>query len=251
MARRLANPNTPTIEVQRGCWDWHWQNWRERKTINEWVLKRGERVLRILESFALVRPTILDLGCGMGWFSQELSRFGSVTGIDLSEEAIAKAKASYPHVTFMAGNALTHSLPAGKFDVVVSQEVLAHVDDQAKFMQVAAAALRPGGYLIVTTANRFVTDRLEEGWDPWPRGHIETFVDRKGLKRLLSPHFRVLRMSSMIFVGQKGILRLVNSAKLNAVLRLLIPKRYLEDWKGRAGLGYCLIALAQKRDPGR
>jgi len=246
-----AASRTPTIEEQRGCWEWHWQNWRERKAINEWVLKRGERVLQILDSLALVHPTILDLGCGMGWFCNELSRFGSVTGIDISEEAIAKAKATYPRITFVAGNALTHPLPAARFDVVVSQEVLAHVDDQAKFVEVAATALRPGGYFIVTTANKFVTDRLATGWDPWPAQHLERFVDRRGLRRLLSWHFRVLRTTSMIFVGDSGILRLVNSHKLTRALGLLMLSGYLEAWKERAGLGYSLIALAQKKDPGR
>ena len=243
-----AASRTPTIEEQRGCWEWHWQNWRGRKAINEWVLERGERVLQILDSLALARPNILDLGCGMGWFCNELSRFGSVTGVDISEEAIAKAKATYPSITFVAGNALTHPLPAARFDVVVSQEVLAHVDDQAKFVEVAAAALRPGGYFIVTTANKFVTDRLAPGWDPWPAEHIERFVDRRGLRRLLSRHFRVLRTTSMIFVGDSGILRLVNSYTLNKMLSRLIPERYWGDWKGRVGLGYTLIAVAQKKD---
>lgn len=250
MARHIADSRLPTIEEQRGCWDWHWQNWQGRRAINEWVRKRGERVLQILSSLGLSRPAVLDLGCGMGWFSDELSRFGPVTGIDLSEEAIAQAKANYPHVTFMAGNALTHPLPVGQFDVVVSQEVLAHVDDQARFVRVAAAALRPGGYLIVTTANRFVTGRLGKGWDDWPREHIERFVDRRGLKRLLSLHFRVLRTTSMIFLGDKGILRWANAPKLNRALSFLLTERGLEALKERAGFGYFLIALAQKKDPG-
>jgi polysaccharide pyruvyl transferase WcaK-like protein len=115
--------------------------------------------------------------------------------------------------------------------VVVSQEVLAHVDDQRKYLQVAANVLRPGGYLIVTTANKFVMDRLGPMWDSWPPEHIENFVDMKGLKQLLAPRFRVLRTTTVIPIGGGGILRLVNSNKLNKALSLLIPDRYLETRK--------------------
>jgi 2-polyprenyl-3-methyl-5-hydroxy-6-metoxy-1,4-benzoquinol methylase len=239
--------DTSTIDEQRRFWDWHWQNWVERKAINDWVLKRGGRVLDIVSSLTLDRPKILDLGCGIGWFSQELSKFGQVTGIDLSEDAIAKAKASYPHITFLAGNVLADALPEGHFDVVVSQEVLAHVEDQPKYLQVAANVLRPGGYLILTTANKFVLDRLGASIsDPWPREHIEKFLDMKGLKRLLFPHFRVLRTTTFLPLGNAGILRLINSHKLNTALSLLIPERYLETLKERAGFGYSLLVLAQR-----
>lgn len=246
-----AGLRTPTVDEQRRLWDWHWQNWQERRAISDWVLQRGERVLAFFSSLALDHPEILDLGCGHGWFSQELSRFGQVTGVDLSEQAIATAKTLYPHITFLAGNVLSCALPAARFDVVVSQEVLAHVDDQAKYLQVAATALRPGGYLILTTANKFVMDRRGPTWDSWPPEHIEKFVDMKGLKRLLLPHFRVLRATTAITtVGSAGILRVINSFKLNKVLSLLIPERYLETLKERAGFGYSLIILAQKKDRG-
>ncbi|OLC77082.1 MAG: hypothetical protein AUH78_05170 [Gemmatimonadetes bacterium 13_1_40CM_4_69_8] len=235
------------MDEQRRLWDWHWQHWRERRAINALMLRRGQRVLTIVASLALERPKILDLGCGNGWFSQELSRFGLVTGVDLSAEAIAMAEASYPHIPFLAGNVLTDTILSGHFDLVVSQEVLAHVDDQARYLEVAAEVLRPGGYLILTTANKFVMDRLgASSWDPWPREHIARFLDMRDVKRLLIPNFRVLRTSTFLPMGSAGVLRLINSYKLNKVLSLLIPERYLETLKERAGLGYSLLVLAQK-----
>ena len=239
-------PRLPTIGEQGRFWDWHWQHWRERNAISDWALKGGERVVSVLRSLELDRPKILDMGCGIGWFSQEFSRFGEVTGIDLSDHAIAQAKASYPHITFRVGNAITDPLPAGQFDVVISQEVFAHVEDQAKYLQAAANALRPGGYLIVTTANKFVLDRLGNSmWEPWPREHIETYHDMKSFKRLLSRYFRVLRTTTVLPMGSAGILHFVNSRKVNKALSLLIPERWLTTLKERAGLGYCMIALGQ------
>ena len=51
------------------------------------------------------------------------------------------------------------SLPENHFDVVVSQEVIAHVPDQAAYLEKAADVLRRDGYLIITTPNKFVVDR--------------------------------------------------------------------------------------------
>jgi len=64
---------------------------------------------------------------------------------------------------------------------------------------------------------------------------------------MLRQRFRVLRMTSIMPIGDRGFFRLVNSYKLNTALGWVIPPRYLERVKEWAGLGYTLIALAQKR----
>src|SRR6202011_3628857 len=100
-------------------------------------------------------------------------------------------------------------------DVVVSQEVIAHVPDQSGYLERAARVLKPGGYLIVTTPNLFVHSR--NYWAPIPSGHIEQWLTRRELKRLLRPYFQVLRTTTAVPMGHGGILRLVNSTKLNWV----------------------------------
>ncbi len=58
--------------------------------------------LSIAKSFARVRSpydTILDVGCGLGYFAHELSGLGrNVYGIDVSPTAIQKLKACFPHI---------------------------------------------------------------------------------------------------------------------------------------------------------
>jgi hypothetical protein len=112
---------------------------------------------------------------------------------------------------------------------------------------VAATVLRPGGYLILTTVNGFVVNRLGSAvWEPWPREHIEQYLDMKGLKRLLRSPFRVRQATTVLPLGDAGILRLINSHKLNKALSRLIPQRSLDALKERAGFGYFLLVLAQK-----
>jgi 2-polyprenyl-3-methyl-5-hydroxy-6-metoxy-1,4-benzoquinol methylase len=232
----------PPLELQKE----HWKYWNSRPGYpSPWALRRGEKILAYLRSLHLERPTILDMGCGMGWFADKLSQFGPTRGIDLSDEAITLAKSKFPQVTFQAGSVFEMALPERYFDVVVSQEVIAHVPDQSAYLKRAVQVLKPGGYLIVTTPNRFVHNRSY--WAPIPPGHIEQWLSKKGLRHLLRPHFRVLRTTTAVPMGHGGILRLVNSPKLNWVLGLLLSPDRIEGFKEWVGFGWTQIVLAQKR----
>jgi 2-polyprenyl-3-methyl-5-hydroxy-6-metoxy-1,4-benzoquinol methylase len=233
---------SPSLGEQKMYWD---QRWKKSKTPNAWQLKRGETVLEFLRGIHLDRPQILDMGCATGWFTNRLSHIGEATGIDLSSSAIAMAKVQYPDVRFIAGNLYEYPFLAGSFDIVVSQEVIAHVDDQVLFLERIADVLRPGGYFVVTTANKIVMERVDHSHDP--REHIKTWLDMRSFKRLLRPRFDIIRTTSIIPMGNQGFLRVVNSHKLNSALGRLISRERLESWKEKAGLGYSLIILARKR----
>jgi 2-polyprenyl-3-methyl-5-hydroxy-6-metoxy-1,4-benzoquinol methylase len=166
--------------------------------------------------------------------------------MDLSDKAIAMARKQFPNVAFVAGNVFATELPAGHFDLVVSQEVIAHVKDQPGLLDRIADTLKPGGYLVITTANKLVMDRIDFG--PDPDAHIKEWLDLKALKRLLCRRFDVLGTTSVLPMGYRGFLRIVNSARLNNALSRVIPRRHLEAAKERAGLGYTLIVLARRKE---
>lgn len=232
----------PDLDTQKRYWEDHWL---DTKSLSPWAMDRARLLLDLLERLRLREPRILDLGCGTGWFAELLARFGPTTAVDLSDRAIAAAKLRAPHITWIAGNFFDIALPVGSFDVVVSQQVIAHVEDQAAYLDYAARALRVGGFLLLSTPNRRVIDQLE--WPPEPYGHIEQWLTPKSLRRLLRQRFHVLYATSIIFVGHRGLLRFANSFKLNRLFSRVISKPALDRLKGRAGLGYTLVVLAQKR----
>src|SRR5579859_2259705 len=238
----------PSIEDQRQFWDWHWQNWEDRKVLNDWTERRAQEILKLIRGLPIARPRMLDFGCGRGWFTERLADLGEAHGIDLSPEGIAAAQARRPDITYLAGNAYEADLPKSYFDVVISQEVIAHVENQAKYVQRACDLLKPGGYFIITTGNKFVMDRLGDvGWNVQPPQHIAVQLSRAQLKDMLSPSFRVLKISTIIPHGKLGILRLVNSHKLNSALQKVIAKSKLDRLKEGAGFGWQMIFLAQKK----
>ncbi len=96
---------------------------------------------------------VLDLGCGKGTTAIYLARkYGcNVTGIDLSEELVAKAvslarRARVSHRThFQVGDAHSLPFPDEAFDAVVSQAVLVLVKDKSQVIREALRVTRLGG----------------------------------------------------------------------------------------------------------
>jgi 2-polyprenyl-3-methyl-5-hydroxy-6-metoxy-1,4-benzoquinol methylase len=98
--------------------------------------------------------SVLDLGCGNGWLTGALASCGfEVLGLDRSSSGIHIARSSHPDLPFRLADA-TERLDAdliGRFDAVVAVELLDHVAQPRQLLQRALTALRPGGFMLVTT----------------------------------------------------------------------------------------------------
>ena len=250
MAEGVHGGENPSAEAQKEYWD---DRWGAQRTPNEWQSRRAEAILVMLRSLGLDKPTILDLGCATGWMTKMLSDIGPAEGVDLSETAIEIAKKRFPGISYRAGDLYEISLASEPVDVVVCQEVIPHVSDQPLLIRRIADVLKPGGYLIITGANKFVMDRVRDSdglvgvGNEDPEDHIKKWLDMKGLKRLIEPDFKVLGSTSVIPMGHRGWLRLINSVKLNGLLSWFVPQSRLEEFKERMGFGYSIIVMGQKK----
>jgi len=143
-------------------------------------------------------------------------------------------------------------LPFGpaSFDAVFGSHVFEHIRRE-RFIPLVGdlvRILKPGGFLIITTGNKFVIDRLGDvGWHVYPSEHIEHELSRGQLRKLLTPHFDVLGDFTIIPHGTRGILRLVNSYRLNAIVGKLISREKLDALKEKAGFGWQMVFLGRKR----
>jgi 2-polyprenyl-6-hydroxyphenyl methylase/3-demethylubiquinone-9 3-methyltransferase len=97
--------------------------------------------------------SVLDLGCGNGWFTAALSRCGfQATGIDISASGIEIARRQSAATPFLQHDLTQPLAPelVGRFDAVVAIELLDHLRQPRRALEAAMLALRPGGLLIVS-----------------------------------------------------------------------------------------------------
>ena len=150
---------------------------------------------------------VLDLGCGNAALTNELSkaRF-EMSGLDSSESGIAIGRTNYPALELIHAN-LNERLPEslhGRYDAVVTVEVVEHLFAPRLLFQRAREAIGKTGTLILTTPYHgflknlalAVTNRFDQHWHPLrDYGHIK-FFSAKTIKQLFAEQgFRVTRFA--------------------------------------------------------
>jgi len=101
---------------------------------------------------------VLDVACGEGYGSALLARHAaSVTGVDISPQAIDHAKAEYAslaNVEYLCASCTALPVESGSIDVAVSFETIEHIEAQAQFLDELARVLKPGGVLLLSCPNK-------------------------------------------------------------------------------------------------
>ncbi len=124
--------------------------------------EQGRIRLEHYHRYALVQDIVagkdvLDVACGEGYgssFMADVAR--SVIGVDISDEAVQHASATYkkPNLKFRQGSATNLDFSDASFDVVVSFETIEHLAEQAQMLAEIRRVLRQDGLLIISSPNR-------------------------------------------------------------------------------------------------
>lgn len=123
--------------------DDHWWVAHRRQLFEDWLFTEG------------VTPdaskSVLELGSGVGTECSFLQRYGKVTGIELSRDGLRYCE-NRGYAELISGDINTHDFGVEAYDVVVDFHVLYHtwVSDPGDVLSRLYAALRPGGYLLLT-----------------------------------------------------------------------------------------------------
>jgi len=99
---------------------------------------------------------ILEVGCGTGAIVYELSSSGcDITGTDISGCAVEYGLKKYPGVKLEIQATESLDYPDESFDLVLSFDLLEHLMDVDRHLSQVRRILRPGGYYLLQTPNKY------------------------------------------------------------------------------------------------
>ena len=96
---------------------------------------------------------VLENGCAVGMYVEKLKpHSGRVIGLDFDFERTVEAHQNSPHILNAAGEGLP--FPSDHFDLILSHEVVEHVQDDAAAVAEMVRTLKPGGRAVIFCPNR-------------------------------------------------------------------------------------------------
>lgn len=198
--------------------------------------------------------TVLDFGCGAGFFAAEAAKRGAARVFCLDAQPTALAAAALlasrlglsARMTFLAAQDAPF-LPEARFSVICLRDVIEHVADDLALLQSLAKHLAPGGRMVLATQNSWSLNYVLEGgrrrfllgqrdWLGWDPTHVRFYTPRRLSATLRKAGLRpqAWRAAYLFphkipnpFKSEKQFWRIEPLAHLDRVLGRLFPLNHL------------------------
>lgn len=150
-----------------------------------------QKALRMMELIPEDVKTILDVGCGNGIITNELSSKWDVTGLDSSASALEYVKSKK-----IQAYATKIPFENSSFDLVLSSELLEHLKDEDLNKAVQEISRIACKYIIISVPNQEYLDvssvkcpKCSSIYHAWQ--HLQSF-SKGDIERLFLPEFRLI-----------------------------------------------------------
>jgi SAM-dependent methyltransferase len=186
-----------------------------------------------------IRGLVLENGCGVGMYVEKLTGLGSrVIGLEYDLERALEAKVKSDEIINAAGEFIP--LPSLTFDLILSHEVIEHVQDDRAAVNEMMRLLRPGGRAVIFCPNRgypFETHGIF--WKGKYYFGNKLFVNYlpRGLRNKLAPHVRMY--------SKRDLLKLFDGLNVKFVERTIIFGAYDNLIARFGGAGRILRSILQ------
>ena len=236
--------------------------------LREWYVKRA---LRKALSDNNKRLDIYDAGCGFGQYSYYVAqRFpaAQIYAVDVKEEEVAECRRFFEsqglrHCSFAVEDllAIQHT---SRFDVILSVDVMEHIEDDRRVFGNFFRALKPGGLLLVNTpSNLGGSDVHEEGGKSFIEEHARSGYGVEEIREKLESTGFVVENVTLTYgpfgsvawrLGIKYPMQMLNASRLLFVLLpfyyiitlpIVLPLMYL-DYRSENSTGTGLLVVAGK-----
>ncbi|EMQ9924959.1 class I SAM-dependent methyltransferase [Enterobacter hormaechei] len=116
----------------------------------------------------LTGTSVIDLGCGYGWFCRVARELGAcdVTGVDISEKMLARAAelTDDTQIHYQRSDLESLQLRENSLDLVYSSLALHYLPELDALFARVQRALKPGGSLVFSMEHPIYTCAARQGW---------------------------------------------------------------------------------------
>ncbi len=109
----------------------------------------------------LTGKSVIDLGCGYGWFCRAARELGAsdITGVDISEKMLARAAelTADPQIHYQRSDLESLALKDNSLDLVYSSLALHYLPELDTLFANVQRALKPGGSLVFSMEHPIYT----------------------------------------------------------------------------------------------
>jgi SAM-dependent methyltransferase len=186
-----------------------------------------------------IKGRILENGCGVGMYVEHIAPFGGIViGLEYDLERAAEARKNSPQIINAAGEFVP--LPSSTFDLILSHEVIEHVQDDRLAICEMVRVLKPGGRIVLFVPNRgypFETHGIF--WKGKYSFGNKLFVNYlpRPIRNKLAPHVRVY--------SSRDLQKLFNDLPVKFVERIIIFGAYDNIIARFGSLGKVLRGILQ------
>jgi 2-polyprenyl-3-methyl-5-hydroxy-6-metoxy-1,4-benzoquinol methylase len=212
--------------------------------------------------------SVIDLGCGEGWFLRGLPASVRRTGLDHNGPALAALHEADPRIDVVQGDAAQHAVNVGQqYDVVTAFQILEHIEQPRRLLAAGRALVRPDGsfYVSIPHLDRSgrrgfeVLDSPPHHLTRWRAAQLEKAAEREALRVVTmwyEPPDESLRMETLNEVGHAALRWLPRSMarqSLRAFRRLadtaIVRERLVHSgyYERRGCSGHTLLARLEPR----
>ena len=201
---------------------------------------------------------ILEVGCGTGANLKSISKYGDVTGIDFSKNALDYCK-KQTHASLILADAEKLPINDETFDLIVALDVIEHLNDEnalSEFYRI----LKPNGFLIITVpAFKFLWsnhDKVLHHLRRYRKNELENILETKFSIHIISywnlilfiPIASIRMFNKVIKTNEnesdvKKLPALIN----HTLIQLIKFENFLISHKINLPYGVSLVSVCEKR----
>lgn len=166
----------------------------QAKFYNRWTLNKFTKFLN---------GSILEIGCGIGTFSETLSKYGKITAIDVDNDLIEIAKKnnnSDIKVGYGDIEKGKYFFNNKRFETIVCINVLEHIDDDERAIRNMYDLLAKNGVLILLIPSHPIL----YGEIDRTIGHFRRYSKEDIINKLNQDNFSIVEFKTINFIGALG-----------------------------------------------